>query len=98
ASVQSSYQLYTDLLMRQHRAEPTRGFDALAVETSERQRARSLLDLLGEARAYMRQGVDATLIERERTLAKQLNDKAQTRASTSEQAGALKLEISQLET
>jgi hypothetical protein len=40
--------------MRQHRAEPTKGFDALAVETSERQRARSLLDLLIEARADVR--------------------------------------------
>ena len=78
AAVQSSYQLYTDVLMRQHRAEPTKGFDALAVEVSERQRARSLLDLLTEARADLRQGVDAALIERERTLAKQLNDKAQT--------------------
>jgi len=98
ASVQSSYQLYTDVLMRQHQAEPTKGFDALAVETSERQRARSLLDLLSEARSDLRQGVDATLIERERTLAKQLNDKAQTRASTPEQAAALKREVSQLET
>ena len=77
ANVQSSYQLYTDLLMRQHQAEPTKGFDALAVEVSERQRARSLLDLLAEARADVRQGVDAALIERERALAKQLNDKAQ---------------------
>ena len=34
ADVQSSYQLYTDLLMRQHRAEPTKGFDALAVESA----------------------------------------------------------------
>jgi CHAT domain-containing protein/tetratricopeptide (TPR) repeat protein len=98
ANEQSSYQLYTDVLMRQHRAEPTKGFDALAVEVSERQRARSLLDLLSEARADMRQGVDATLIERERGLAKQLNDKAQTQTSTPEQAAALKREISQLET
>src|SRR6185295_16111125 len=98
AAVQGSYQLYTDILMRQHRAQPAKGFDALAVEVSERQRARSLLDLLSEARSDIRQGVDATLIERERALAKKLNDKAQTRASTSEQAAALKLEISQLET
>ncbi|MBA3766487.1 MAG: tetratricopeptide repeat protein [Acidobacteria bacterium] len=96
--IQSSYQLYTDLLMRQHREEPTKGFAALALEVSERQRARSLLDLLSEARADVRQGVDAALIERERTLAKQLNDKAQTRASTPEQAAALKREVSQLET
>ena len=96
--VQRSYQLYTDLLMRQHRAEPAKGFDALAVEVSERQRARSLLDLLAEARADTRLGVDAVLIERERTLAKQLNDKARATATTPEAAAALKLEISRLET
>ena len=100
ASVQSSYQLYTDLLMRQHQAEPTKGFDALAVEVSERQRARSLLDLLTEAHADVRQGVDAALLERERSLGRQLNDKAQrlTQATKPEQAAALKQEISQLET
>ena len=99
SSVQSSYQLYTDILMRQHRAAPTKGFDTLAVEVSERQRARSLLDLLTEARADVRQGVDAALIERERSLGKQLNDKAQRLLQTRslEQAATLKLEISQLE-
>ena len=86
--------------MRQHQAEPTKGFDALAVEVSERQRARSLLDLLTEARADVRQGVDAALLERERSLGKQLNDKAQRlmQTNTPEQADALKKEISQLET
>ena len=98
ASVQSSYQLYTDILMRQHKADPSKGLDALAVEVSERQRARSLLDLLTEAGTDLRQGVDSALIERERTLAKQLNDKAQARAGTPEQADSLKREVSQLET
>ena len=99
ATVQSSYQLYTEVLMRQHQADPTKGFDALALETSERQRARSLLDLLSEARADVRHGVDATLIERERTLAKQLNDKARQLAQTTkpEQSATLKQEVSQLE-
>jgi CHAT domain-containing protein len=98
ASVQGSYQLYTDILMRQHKAEPTKGLDALAVEVSERQRARSLLDLLVEAGADLTRGVDPALVERERTLAKQLNDKARTRADTPEKAAALKREIGQLET
>jgi CHAT domain-containing protein/Tfp pilus assembly protein PilF len=98
ATVQSAYQLYTDLLMGQHKADPTKGLDALAVEVSERQRGRSVLDLLIESRADVRQGVDATLIERERTLAKQLNDKALTTAGTPEAVAALKQEISQLET
>ena len=99
ATVQSSYQLYTDLLMRQHQADPTKGSDALAVEVSERQRARSLLDLLAEARADVSQGVDVALVERERSLGRQLNDKAErlTQATRPEQAAALKQEISQLE-
>ena len=98
-TVQSSYQLYTDVLMRQHRAEPTKGFDALAIEVSERQRARSLLDMLAEAGADLRQGVDATLIERESSLGKQLNDKAalMTQADQTGQSDALKKEINQLE-
>jgi CHAT domain-containing protein/Flp pilus assembly protein TadD len=99
ASVQSSYQLYTELLMRQHKAEPTKGLDALAVAVSERQRARSLLDLLTEARADVRQGVDATLLERERLLGRELNSKAErlTHSSKAEETAALKQEISQLE-
>jgi len=99
AAVQGSYQFYTDLLMRQHRVEPTKGLDALAVEVSERQRARSLLDLLTEARADVGQGVDPALIERQRLLGRQLNQKAQqlAQASKPEQAAALKQEISQLE-
>jgi CHAT domain-containing protein/tetratricopeptide (TPR) repeat protein len=96
-SVQRSYQLYTDILMRQHKGEPAGGLDALAVEVSERQRARSLLDMLIEARADLRQGVDAALLEQERTLIKQLGDKAQAQAKTPEAAAALKLEISKLE-
>lgn len=96
-SVQQSYQLYTDLLMRRHRLEPAKGADLLAMEVSERQRARSLLDLLAESRVDLRRDVDRALIERERALAKQLNEKAQPRTLTSEQAAALKLEISRLE-
>jgi CHAT domain-containing protein len=84
--------------MPQHKAEPAKGPDALAVEVSERQRARGLLDLLTEANTNLREGVDPKLIERERTLAKQLNDKARTQAGTPDQAAALKREISQLET
>ena len=99
ATIQSSYQLYTEVLMRQHQTDPTKGFDALAVETSERQRARSLLDLLTESHADVRHGVDASLIERDRTLAKQLNDKARqlALATKPEQSATLKQEVSQLE-
>jgi len=97
AERQISYQRYTDVLMRLHKAEPNRGLAALALETSERQRARSLLDLLTESHTDLRQGVDAALLERERTLAKQLSTKAQTQTKSPEAAAALKREISRLE-
>src|SRR5215204_900525 len=98
-SAQGAYRLYTDVLMRLHQAEPAKGLDALAVEVSERQRARSLLDLLAEAKTDLRHGVDPTLVERERRVAAQLNDKSQqlAQANKPEQAAALKQEISQLE-
>ena len=98
-SAQGTYRLYTDVLMRQHQAEPAKGLDALAVEVSERQRARSLLDLLAEAKTDLREGVAPALLERERRVAAQLNDKSQqlAQANKPEQAAALKQEISQLE-
>src|SRR5262249_50208373 len=55
---------------------PAAGFDALALAVSERARARSFLELLTEARADIRQGVDGSLLERERSLQQRLNAKA----------------------
>jgi len=46
-----AYELEIGLLMDLHRAEPGHGYDALALAASERARARSLLDLLGESGA-----------------------------------------------
>ena len=100
---QDAYHLYIDLLMQRHRAEPLAEDAALAFQVSERQRARSLLDLLAEARADVREGVDATVLERERALARQLNAKAASqvqllsRTHTPEQAAALEQEVNQLE-
>lgn len=77
ASKLDAYKLYIDLLMQEHRLKPTEGHDAEALAASERARARSLIELLNEAHVDIRQGVDAGLIERERTLAQLLNAKAQ---------------------
>jgi CHAT domain-containing protein len=49
----------------------------MAFETCEQSRARSLLDLLSEARGGVRQGVDPALLERERLLAAQLRAKSE---------------------
>jgi tetratricopeptide (TPR) repeat protein len=73
ASVQNYYQFYIDVLMQLHKKDPSKGYDALALHASERARARSLLELLTEANANIRQGVDATLLERERTLQQRLD-------------------------
>ena len=99
ATIQGTYQVYTELLMRQHQSEPLKGFNALGLEVSERQRARSLLDLLAESRTNLRQDIDQALVSRERTLARQLSTKAQQLAPATKaaQMAVLKLEISQLE-
>jgi len=76
ATVQNHYEFYIDLLMRLHKQKPSAGFDGKALEASERARARSLLDLLAEANADIREGVDATLLAHERALQQQLNAKA----------------------
>jgi CHAT domain-containing protein/predicted negative regulator of RcsB-dependent stress response len=100
ATRQDAYQLYIDLLMQSHRAQPAAGYDALALQASERARARSLLESLTETKVDIRQGVDAKLIARERELAQQLNAKAErlTQRNTASQMEALKKEIGQLET
>jgi len=76
-SQQGYYEFYVDLLMRLHQLQPTEGYDALALQATERARARSLLELLNEARLEIRQGVDPVLLEREHSLQKQLNGKAE---------------------
>ncbi len=103
AEGQDVYHLYIDILMRLHKTEPARGFDALAFEASERARARGLLELLTEAGTGIREGVDASLLERERVVVSQLSAKAAllvrllSRSQTVEQASALEKEIGQLE-
>ncbi|MDX2044930.1 MAG: CHAT domain-containing tetratricopeptide repeat protein [Acidobacteriota bacterium] len=99
AATQNSYQLYIDVLMRQHQADPTKNKNAQAFEISERARARGLLEMLAESRSDIRGGVDAALLERERLLAKQFNEKAQrlTQSNTPAQLATLKQEISAIE-
>ena len=68
ATVQHYYQFYIDLLMQLHKQDPSQGHDALALHISERSRARSLVELLTEARANIRQGVDPELLAEEQRL------------------------------
>jgi CHAT domain-containing protein/uncharacterized protein HemY len=75
ASLQGYYEEFTEFLMQSHEANPQAGDDRIAFETSERARARGLLDLLGESRAEIRQGVDPALLEKHRALQQRLNAK-----------------------
>ncbi len=77
ASVERPYESYIDVLMQQHAKDPAQGFDAEALQVSERGRARSLLERLFETRIDIRQGVDIALVEKERELTRDLNAKAQ---------------------
>ncbi|HYX29123.1 MAG TPA: CHAT domain-containing protein [Pyrinomonadaceae bacterium] len=73
AKAQGYFEFYIDLLMNLHRLHPKDGFDVLALQASERARARSLIETLVEAHANIRQGVDSQLLEREQSLQQQLD-------------------------
>lgn len=98
ATNQHFYQFYIELLMEIHKRKPLEGFDARALQASERARARSLLDILNEAQVDIRQGIEPALVERERSLKKQLNmkDEARKRAKDQVQLEAIDKEIRQL--
>ena len=96
------YDSYIELLMRLHKQNPKAGYDALALQASERARARSLLELLSEAHIEIKQGVDPELLQREHDLQQQLNAKARRQMEvlgdrhTEQQADTLAKEIAQL--
>ena len=99
ANRQEFFESYIDVLMQMHKQNPAAAFDAVALAVSERARARSLLELLKESRADIRQGVDSSLLERERSLQQRLNARAAAQVSllnrkhTPEQADAAAKEI-----
>lgn len=80
ASTHQYFELHADILMRLHFSRPNEGFAAAAFEASEKARARSLLELLREARADIRQGVDVSLLTQERRVGQELSTKAERHA------------------
>jgi CHAT domain-containing protein/Tfp pilus assembly protein PilF len=98
ASIQKYYQFYIDLLMRLHKQQPSQGYNALALQVSERARARSLVELLNEANADIRQGVDPKLLELERNLQQKLDatEKRQIELSSKQNTETLQKEIATL--
>ncbi len=84
ATVGDYYELQIDVLMQLHHQHPAHGYDAQALQASERARARSLLDLLVESHADIRQGVDPQLLIRQRAIEHSLNAKAAERRKLSQ--------------
>jgi|688.fasta_scaffold16046_3 CHAT domain-containing protein len=68
ATKQDYYALKIDILMDLHQQDSTQGYNAQAFDTSERSRARTLLELLNESNADIRQGVDPKLLDQENAL------------------------------
>ena len=68
AGVHRHYDLCVDILMQLDRQRPAQGFAVEALMVSEKARARSLIDIIAESRADIRQGVDPEKLEREREL------------------------------
>jgi CHAT domain-containing protein/tetratricopeptide (TPR) repeat protein len=101
ASILKYYKFNADLLVRMHRERPSEGFDAAALQVSERARARSLLEMLTAARVDLRQGVDPALLERERSLRLSLDAKAEQQSrprdkTSPAQSSAVAAEVSAL--
>lgn len=70
---QDYYEFYIELLMQRHKIEPTKGFDAFALQTSERARARNLLESIGQTE--LREGIPDELLEKEKFLRQTINAK-----------------------
>ncbi|NEP35735.1 tetratricopeptide repeat protein [Moorena sp. SIO3B2] len=68
STLQVAYQLYISLLMELHQQNPSQGYDKKAFHISERSRARTLLELLTEANANIKEGVDPQLLADEKRL------------------------------
>ncbi|MGK7929397.1 MAG: CHAT domain-containing protein [Spirulina sp.] len=73
ATVSNRYQLYIKILMQLHRENPDRGYDKKAFQASEKNRARTLTELLAEANLNIRQNVDPQLLQEEQRLIQELS-------------------------
>ncbi len=79
ATVQNYYKFKINLLMELHKKHPSKGYNAIAIETSEASRARGLVELLTEARANIRKGANPELLAQENRLQDLINAKEKLR-------------------
>jgi CHAT domain-containing protein/Tfp pilus assembly protein PilF len=102
-SVQDYYSFKIDLLMQLDKLAPSKRYAALAFQTNERARARTLMEILAEAGVDIREGVDPVLLQRQQALQQSLNALASGRQlrllkgkQTPDQAASVAREIEKL--
>jgi CHAT domain-containing protein len=81
ANVHDRYEAYVECLMRRHAAEPTRGLDAVAFESVESARARSLTELLRATGSSLVPGLDPQLAGQEQALRQALRVRENARVA-----------------
>jgi len=102
ATARRLYDFLIDVLVQMHQQGPGQGYDAEALQVSERARARSLLDLLNDEHVDIRQGVEPALLERERSVQASLASKTEHQMRllgakhSEEQAAAADKEVQEL--
>jgi len=79
ATVEDYYKLQIGILMRLHQQQPNQGYDVQAFNVSERATARTLIELLAEAKADIRNGIDPQLYQEEQSLIRRLAELDQRR-------------------
>jgi CHAT domain-containing protein/tetratricopeptide (TPR) repeat protein len=84
ASVHPYYQTHVDALIALDAAQPGAGYARQALHVSERARARRVLEGLAESTIDIRSSADPALVERERTLRRQLSIAAMQEARLDE--------------
>ena len=104
STVQQFYDLYAELIAARYEKSKDEKDVAFALEISERARARSLIELLQEARINVKQNVDEKIIEQATELQDALNAKYRQRTqllsgkNTPEQIAKITNEINSLNT
>ncbi len=87
STVQDAYQLKTDILMQLHRQQPTKGYDAAALETVDQSRGRVLRELLIQSNANITTNISPELLAQEKALNQTLDTQEKQFAQLTSQPG-----------
>lgn len=76
SQVYERYEFDMELLMKMHERFPNKGYDARALQTGERMRARTLLENLRLSGVNLTEGSDSELVKREKEIRVKINSAA----------------------